>query len=128
MTVGQTALPLLVHVIRPWIAGLRGSKQSLTRSAYLELEKPSEREPVRHYANVDSTLYGAILNRCVDAERLCMDQMMALDAGGGLGLEGLNSLAMPRRGDPRLGAYVSADVCTVDQPPLSPLSAGMKAP
>lgn len=111
-----------------WIAGLRGSKQSLTRSAYLELEKPSEREPVRHYANVDSTLYSAILNRCVDAERLCMDQMMALDAGGGLGLEGLNSLAMPRRGDPRLGAYVSAKVCTVDQPPLSPLSAGMKAP
>ncbi|KRD34852.1 cytochrome O ubiquinol oxidase [Lysobacter sp. Root916] len=111
-----------------WIAGLRGSKDSLTRAAYLELEKPSEREPVRHYANVDATLYNAILNRCVDSERLCMDQMMALDAAGGLGLEGLNSLAMPRRGDPRLGAYVSADVCTVDQPPLSPMLAGMKSP
>ncbi|KRA17549.1 ubiquinol oxidase subunit II [Lysobacter sp. Root604] len=111
-----------------WIAGLRGSKDSLTRAAYLELEKPSEREPVRHYANVDASLYNAILNRCVDSERLCMDQMMALDAAGGLGLEGLNSLAMPRRGDPRLGAYVSADVCTVDQPPLSPMLAGMKSP
>lgn len=111
-----------------WIAGLRKSKDSLTRAAYLELEKPSEREPVRHYANVDATLYSAILNRCVDSERLCMDQMMALDAAGGLGLEGLNSLAMPRRGDPRLGAYVSADVCTVDQPPLSPMLAGMKSP
>ncbi|NUO74440.1 MAG: ubiquinol oxidase subunit II [Lysobacter sp.] len=111
-----------------WIAGLRQSKQSLTRAAYLELEKPSEREPVRHYASVDATLYDAILNRCVDSERLCMDQMMALDAAGGLGLDGLNSLAMPRRGDPRLGAYVSADVCTVEPANRPSSLAGMKAP
>ncbi len=114
-----------------WVEGVRGSEDSLTRAMYLELEKPSVRNPVKHFATVDNKLYDAILNRCVDTERLCMDQMMALDAAGGLGLDGLNSLAMPRRGDPRLGPYVSAQVCVVPQPgrPLvSSVLGGMKAP
>ncbi|KRG70506.1 ubiquinol oxidase subunit II [Pseudoxanthomonas dokdonensis] len=114
-----------------WIEQVRGSQEQLSREAYLELEKPSEREPVHHYASVDSGLYNAILNRCVDMERLCMDQMMAIDAAGGLGMKGLDSLATPRKGDPRLGTYVSADVCEVNPSasakPLS-LLGGMKAP
>lgn len=114
-----------------WVEGVRGSDDALTRAAYLELEKPSSRNPVKHFASVDKRLYEAILNRCVDTERLCMDQMMALDAEGGLGLDGLNALAMPRRGDPRLGPYVSAQVCAVPQPGrpmLSSVLGGMKAP
>lgn len=86
---------------------------------------------MRHYASVDRGLYRAILNRCVDADRLCMDQMMALDAAGGLGLDGLAALAMPRRGDPRLGAYVSAAVCALPPPRslvLSPALGGLQAP
>lgn len=114
-----------------WVEGVRTSDDALTRAAYLELEKPSARNPVKHFASVDNKLYEAILNRCVDTERLCMDQMMALDAEGGLGLDGLNALAMPRRGDPRLGPYVSAQVCVAPQPgqPLmSSVLGGMKAP
>lgn len=114
-----------------WIDGLRKGDAALTRATYLELEKPSAREPVRHYASVDRGLYRAILNRCVDADRLCMDQMMALDAAGGLGLDGLAALAMPRRGDPRLGAYVSAAVCALPPPRslvLSPALGGLQAP
>ena len=115
-----------------WLQGVRASSQTLTRSAYLELEKPSEREPVRHFASVDNGLFDAVLNRCVDTERMCMNQMMAIDATGGLGLKGLGGLATPRRGDPRLGAYVSAQVCSVNDAPApglaSPSIAGMKAP
>ncbi len=114
-----------------WVEGVRGGDGALTRAAYLELEKPSSRDPVKHFASVDKGLYEAILNRCVDTERLCMDQMMALDAGGGLGLDGLDALAMPRRGDPRLGPYVSAQVCVVplpDRPLVSSVLGGMKAP
>ncbi|MES2668933.1 MAG: ubiquinol oxidase subunit II [Pseudomonadota bacterium] len=114
-----------------WVEGLRDSDDALTRAAYLELEKPSTRNPVKHYASVDNKLFDAILNRCVDTERLCMDQMMALDAEGGLGLDGLDALAMPRRGDPRLGPYVSAQVCVVpqpDRPLVSSVLGGMKAP
>jgi cytochrome o ubiquinol oxidase subunit II len=114
-----------------WVQGVRGGDGALTRAAYLELEKPSKRDAVRHFASVDKGLYDAILNRCVDTERLCMNQMMALDAAGGLGLDGLNALAMPRRGDPRLGPYVSAQVCIAPQPGrplLSSALGGMQAP
>ncbi len=95
-----------------WVADAKSGGGALTRAAYLELEKPSKREPVRRFARVDDGLYKAILNRCVDIDRLCMDQMMAIDAGGGLGMDGLGALGTPRRGDPRLGAYVSAELCT----------------
>ncbi|MDG2518036.1 cytochrome o ubiquinol oxidase subunit 2 [Lysobacter sp. OAE881] len=114
-----------------WVNDVRGSSDALTRATYLELEKPSEREPVRHFARVDNGLFDAVLNRCVDTDRLCMNQMMAIDATGGLGLDGLKPLATPRRGDPRLGAYVSSEVCSVNDAVPQSLSGsivGMKSP
>jgi hypothetical protein len=35
---------------------------------------------VQRYASVDASLYRAILNRCVEANKMCMDDMMAIDA------------------------------------------------
>ena len=86
---------------------------------------------MRHFARVDNGLFDAVLNRCVDTDRLCMNQMMAIDATGGLGLDGLKPLATPRRGDPRLGAYVSSEVCSVNDAVPQSLSGsivGMKSP
>ncbi|HEU4624470.1 MAG TPA: ubiquinol oxidase subunit II [Steroidobacteraceae bacterium] len=51
----------------------------LTRERYLALAKPSENEPVRHFKQVDPTLYTAVLNRCVEPGTTCMDHMMAHD-------------------------------------------------
>lgn len=65
-----------------WVQKARTGGAALGRSEYLELERPSEREPVRYYSSVASGLYHAILNRCVDTTRMCMDQMMAIDGGG----------------------------------------------
>jgi cytochrome o ubiquinol oxidase subunit 2 len=64
-----------------WVQKTKTTGKSLTRAAYLQLERPSEREPVRLYANVDEGLYHAILNRCVDPSAMCMDKMMMIDAG-----------------------------------------------
>lgn len=64
-----------------WIQKARDSGQTLDRVGYLELEKPSEREPARYYGNVEPGLYHAILNLCVDPAKMCMDKMMAIDAG-----------------------------------------------
>lgn len=115
-----------------WIERVRGEGGELTRAGYLELEKPSEREPVRHFASVDSGLWDAIVNRCVDIDRLCMDQMMTLDAAGGLGLNGLDALTLPRLGDLRTGPYVTSGVCTAENliPLLSssPIVGGLQAP
>jgi cytochrome o ubiquinol oxidase subunit 2 len=77
-----------------WVQKVKAGKEGeLTREGYQKLEVPSEREPVRHYASVPSDLYDAILNRCVDRNKMCMKQMMAIDAEGGLGKPGAFNVA-----------------------------------
>ena len=82
-----------------WVETNRESGQRRsTRDAYLELEKPSEREPVRRYGKVDAGLYEAVLNRCVDGGKMCMNEMMAIDAAGGTGKGGVAGLTpAPRK-------------------------------
>ena len=110
-----------------WVAKVKGG-QVLDRSVYLELEKPSEREAVRHYGNVESGLYRAILNRCVDAGRMCMDEMMAIDSGGGLGLRGVDVLAQRTKGDLRGGPIVSSALCSSNDPAPSVVTVAKLAP
>lgn len=64
-----------------WIKKSQNSGNTLSRAAYLELAKPSEREAARFYGQVEPNLYHDILNLCVDGKRLCMDKMMAIDKG-----------------------------------------------
>ncbi|MBC3868903.1 ubiquinol oxidase subunit II [Undibacterium oligocarboniphilum] len=62
-----------------WVQSAKSSKLSLNRTDYLELEKPSIKNPVRLYGSVDSDLYHAILNRCVGPDQVCMDKLMSTD-------------------------------------------------
>jgi cytochrome o ubiquinol oxidase subunit 2 len=71
-----------------WVGEARSHGDSLNRDVYLKLEQPSENDPVRHYATVSAGLYQAILNRCVEPNRMCLNDMMTLDAQGGLGIPG----------------------------------------
>jgi cytochrome o ubiquinol oxidase subunit 2 len=67
---------------------------NLDRAAYLELEKPSEKVPVIRYASVAPDLYGAIVDMCVEPGKMCSSEMMAIDARGGLGKEGIRNVSM----------------------------------
>ncbi|NKI72208.1 ubiquinol oxidase subunit II [Collimonas pratensis] len=60
-----------------WVAARKTAGAHLNRPDYLQLEKPSEKEPVRYYGSVDKDLYHAILNRCIEPGQMCMDQMMS---------------------------------------------------
>jgi cytochrome o ubiquinol oxidase subunit 2 len=62
-----------------WVAKAKDGG-ALTRESYLELEKPSENEPVRRYASVSPDLYEAIVNLCVAPGTPCMHETMAKDA------------------------------------------------
>ncbi len=103
-----------------WVAGVRADSKSLDRETYLELEKPSEKVPVLHYASVDQGLFDAVLNMCVEPGKMCMGEMMAIDKKGGLGLTAAHA-TLPlvydkyaRRGGAVFGSgesYVMA-VCT----------------
>ena len=63
-----------------WVKQVKGGATALDRASYVVLEKPSEKEPVRHYNAVAGDLYEAILNRCVEPGSMCMNQMMSHDA------------------------------------------------
>ncbi len=83
-----------------WVRSARRDGAVLDRAGYLALEQPSEREPVRRYAQVEPGLFGAVLNRCVDSSKMCMHEMMAIDAAGGAGKAGLAGVArQPWRND-----------------------------
>ena len=99
-----------------WVASNKASGNQLSRANYLELEKPSERAPVMRYASVDASLYKAVLNRCVEANKMCMNEMMAIDARGGMGKPGTYNLATATSATASINdpgrKYVAA-MCTV---------------
>ncbi|TAV83836.1 ubiquinol oxidase subunit II [Rhizobium leguminosarum] len=70
-----------------WVAQVMQQGTMLNRDAYLKLEKPSEKEPVRYYAGADADLYNAILNMCATPGKMCMNEMMHIDMMGGGGRE-----------------------------------------
>jgi cytochrome o ubiquinol oxidase subunit 2 len=77
-----------------WVASNRASGETLTRAAYLRLAQPSEREPVRRYAGVEPDLFDAIVNICVEAGKMCMHEMMHIDAQGGTGKAGVGDISL----------------------------------
>jgi cytochrome o ubiquinol oxidase subunit 2 len=70
-----------------WVARVKNQGTALNRDAYLRLEKPSEKEPVRYYASAEKDLYSAILNLCAQPGKMCMNEMMHIDMMGGAGKE-----------------------------------------
>lgn len=107
-----------------WLAEARRNGGRLDRRSYLELARPTEHAPVQRFGSVEALLWDAVVNMCVEPGKMCMGEMMAIDARGGLGLDGVrNTLplvhdAYARRGSPAFGggdeAYVLA-ICTPEE-------------
>jgi cytochrome o ubiquinol oxidase subunit II len=93
-----------------WIAKAKAEGKVLTRAEYMKLEQPSEKDPVQRYSGVDAGLFSAIVNRCVDSSKMCMNKMMAIDS------KGLGSTAGYRVAAAETKPYVEAPLCTVDNP------------
>ncbi|TWB23597.1 cytochrome bo3 quinol oxidase subunit 2 [Nitrospirillum amazonense] len=73
-----------------WVEKARAGEGKLTMAKYRDLAKPSEKDPVSYYAEVEPTLYHDILNKCSDGST-CMDAAVSLAmakevAGGDLQL------------------------------------------
>jgi cytochrome o ubiquinol oxidase subunit 2 len=66
-----------------WVRSVKAGGGTLTRPAYQVLAEPSDAEPVRTYAAVDPTLFGAVVNQCVTPGQMCVSQMMRMDAHEG---------------------------------------------
>jgi cytochrome o ubiquinol oxidase subunit 2 len=62
-----------------WVAEMKNNPGVLDRADYLVLEKPSAKEPVRHYGQVEPALFNRVVNRCVAEGSMCMNQQMHED-------------------------------------------------
>lgn len=96
-----------------WVERNKADGVELSRDLYLELEKPSERQPVRRFASVAPGLFDAVVNRCVDSAKMCMGQMMAIDAAGGGGKGAIDGLASRPWSNEQKRIFVAA-LCTPD--------------
>jgi cytochrome o ubiquinol oxidase subunit 2 len=76
-----------------WVSGVKKDGSGLDRATYLDLDKPSEKVPVIHYASVAPDLFDAVVNMCVRPGKLCTGDMAAIDARGGTGKAGLLNVA-----------------------------------
>jgi cytochrome o ubiquinol oxidase subunit II len=113
-----------------WIARAKASSNTLGRSDYLELERPSQNVPVRRYASVERELFDAVLNMCVEPGKMCMSEMTAIDAKGGLGMAGIeNTLPLSYDKSARRGAVFGPEpayvvgACSTDTPGAKQASA-----
>jgi cytochrome o ubiquinol oxidase subunit 2 len=79
-----------------WVQKAKDGGGTLERADYLKLARPSLREPVRRWGAVPPGLYHAILNLCVDPNHMCVNDMAAIDAKGGLGLASAYNVARLR--------------------------------
>lgn len=102
-----------------WVAGAKAEGKTLDRAGYLALAKPSENEAVRRYAAVEPELFRLIRDRCAEPGKMCMSEMMAIDANGGLGVAGIDLLIpAPRAAKSALfGAKSTAvlGICTTEE-------------
>ncbi|KQC49381.1 cytochrome O ubiquinol oxidase [Candidatus Liberibacter solanacearum] len=73
-----------------WVAKVKRQGNCLDRQRYLVLEKPSEKDPVIYFSSVESGLYSAIMNFCVHPNKICMDEVMRINAMGGGGMKGID--------------------------------------
>lgn len=105
-----------------WVAKVKAAPDVLDRPRYLELEQASENEPPAYFGSVDPELYRRVVNMCVQEGRMCMNEMMALDAEGGTDLAGTYNM-LPAAVDayaqrrPILGTapFMVTGFCTVEE-------------
>lgn len=76
-----------------YVAEARANGGVLDRPKYLELETPSENVKPQTFAEIDPELFDRVVNMCVEQGKICMAEMMALDAKGGTGLAGTINMA-----------------------------------
>jgi cytochrome o ubiquinol oxidase subunit 2 len=99
-----------------WVGKARlNGEDILDRARYLELAEPSENVAPIGFGDVDPELFDRIVNRCVEEGRLCIDDMMAIDAFGGTGFAGLlNTVPVDGRQASAFGhtPFYVTDFCT----------------
>ncbi len=98
-----------------WVAKARASDDALTRAVYLDVERPSEADPVRYFSSVDAGLFLRIVNMCVPEGKACLRDIMRSDENR---ISGLGRMGNPAAlASARLEKALAGDtLCTPQSP------------
>ena len=91
-----------------WVAKVKTGATTLDRTAYLALEKPTTKAAVQYYNSVETNLFDAVVNRCVEPGSVCMTQQMHADAHRHPGATAEHQLAVASK----------AEICTTPTNPV----------
>ncbi len=91
-----------------WAAKVKAGAGTLDRTAYLALEKPTTKAAVQYYNSVETHLFDAVVNRCVEPGSICMTQQMHADAHRHPGATAEHQLAVASK----------AEICTTPTNPV----------
>ena len=72
-----------------WVEKVQAEGSDLDLDGLAELNKPSVDHPVMYFGSYDENAWNRLVNKCVDEDDLCLNDMMMADALGGGGIEGL---------------------------------------
>lgn len=97
-----------------WVNQVKQRGGGLNRASYLQLEKPSEKVPVRYYNAVEPKIFTAIVEQCVQPGKVCMSQMMHGGEGGGdshaaMAMPGVNGGKGPQEASERVKGALLKD-------------------
>ncbi len=97
-----------------WVNQVKQRGGGLNRASYLQLEKPSEKVPVRYYNAVEPKIFTAIVEQCVQPGKVCMSQMMHGGKGGGdshagMAMPGVNGGKGPQEASERVKGALLKD-------------------
>ncbi len=110
---GYSDMRFTLHGLPPaqfdqWVARVKARGGLLQAANYIRLEKPSEKVPVMRFGAVAPGLYSRILNRCVEAGKPCVSDVMMHDMmRGGSGVP-QNRGGMPLHGEKPVPALQKA--------------------
>ncbi|MFK3888814.1 COX aromatic rich motif-containing protein [Sphingomonas sp. NPDC079357] len=110
---GYSDMRFALHGLPPaqfneWVARVKARGGLLQAANYIQLEKPSEKVPMMRFGAVSPGLYSRILNRCVEAGKPCVADVMMHDMmRGGSGVP-QNRGGMPLNGQKPVPALQKA--------------------
>ncbi len=97
-----------------WVNQVKQRGGGLNRASYLQLEKPSEKVPVRYYNAVEANMFKLVVEQCVQPGKVCMSQMMHGGKGGGdshagMAMPGVNGGKGPQDSSERVEGALMKD-------------------
>jgi cytochrome o ubiquinol oxidase subunit 2 len=78
-----------------WVAQVKQRGGGLNRASYLQLEKPSEKVPVRYYNAVEQNMFKRVVEQCVQPGKPCMSELMHGAKAGAAGGDSHSGMSMP---------------------------------